>query len=194
MENNSSNQPIPGPAPEPIQSTPAQPLPPQQPVQPAPNQIFSQPANAPQYNNPQPQSTSSVSIKSIILAVVGVIGAISFFLPWLKVSSSIVQATVYGTDMHDLNIGGLKILGYAIPILFVALVVFALINIMKKLNPTNKICLSAIGGLAALFSVVMVIVLLDRVQGYGSIAIGLYLSIIAGAAATALPWIPIKGQ
>ena len=96
--------------------------------------------------------------------------------------------------MHDLNIGGLKILGYAIPILFVALVVFALINIMKKLSPTNKIYLSAIGGLATLFSVVMIIVLLDRVQGYGSIAIGLYLSIIAGAAAAALPWIPIKGQ
>ena len=58
MENNSNNQPIPGPAPEPIQSTPAQPLPPQQPTQPAPNQIFSQPASTPQYNNPQPQNTS----------------------------------------------------------------------------------------------------------------------------------------
>ena len=211
MDNNSNNQPLPEPMPgqqptPPIpnqvppqpMATPEPPVPTQTPPQPmatpepvAPNQPYPQPIATSQYNPPV-QGTKSVSIKNILIIVAAALGAICFFLPWISVKSSFlgISATATGAEITH----NAKYLGYTMLILFIATIIVSSVNILKELNSTSKISVSVMGGLAALSAIIFIIIVLNDLQGYGSISFGLYLAIIMGIATAVLPWIPIKGQ
>lgn len=172
--------------PEPITSP--EPTTPANPINPTPAAF----SNTSESNTiaPSTKSQFSVSIKSIILTATNALGALCFFLPWVTVTiyseSRSANATEIGNDY--------RYMGYFILILLVISSTIAAMKIANKLSLVPKICLSAISGLAALLSIIMIIIIFNDLHGYGSAGIGLWICAIAGIASAALPWIPIKGE
>ena len=165
MQNMSAQQPMPGPMP-------------------MQNMNMQQPMPGPMPK----QYGSSVSIKSIILTVTSAIGSLSFFLPW--VMGEYVRAYVNGTDIG----ASYRYMGYFTLILFTVSATIAATKIMDKLGLVSKICISAMSGIAAILSLVLVIIMTNEFEGYAVAGVGLYLCIIMGIASAAVSWIPIKGE
>ena len=185
MDNNPNNmQPSASPMPNMVAQQPATGME----TQPVQNVGTQQPIPAP-VSIPN-QSSSSLSIKGIILTITNALGAICFFLPWVTVSALGISQSANGSEIGN----NYRYMGYAVLILFVIAATLTGTKIMNKQSFIHKICVSVVSGIAALLSVILIIIIFNDLGGYGSAGIGLWLCAIVGAASAAIAWIPIKGE
>lgn len=120
-----------------------------------------------------------ISIKSIIILAVSVVGAMATFLPWLSKTALGVTVTAYGRDGD----------GWFSFALFAVVLVLALVNIKKDLKMGMKISISVVSVLAILIGLSKVFAAMD--SGL-TIGVGVYAVLLAGVIEAVLPWLPIK--
>ena len=119
----------------------------------------------------------TISIKSIIAAVAGLVGMIATFLPWLSTSAFGISVSAKGSDGD----------GWISFICFAVVLSIAIVELFKKAMWT-KIVITVAAAIATL------IVAIDMINGLNNgltINVGIYLGLIAGVAGIITPWLPI---
>ena len=129
-------------------------------------------------NQPQGSNNAGFDIKSlpkssIVIAIIGAIGAIGVFLPWFSVSSLFGSITVSGIS---------RTWGLLTFLAFAGAIATSLFSKQMKLNEAiSKNFPLYTGGGALLFSAISFIRILT--SGYaGAAGFGLYISLLAGIA------------
>ena len=129
-----------------------------------------------------------LSLKSIIISCVGLLGAIATFLPWATVS-------FLGVSMSTNGIAEGASDGWFTLIAFAAVIGLTCAFITKEDSPLwAKIVTSVVSLLPIVVGLYNIININTKTMGLGSAGIGLYMVLILGIATAALPWIPFKNM
>ena len=127
------------------------------------------------------------SIKSLIIVIAAVLGAIATFLPWATVSFLGMSESVNGFGGEGVMGDGTITL-----ILFIAICVLAGIKFKGGMGTGFKVTITIISAIAAVIGMVEIANINGNSFGLASVGFGVYLVIIAGIADAILPWIPMS--
>ncbi|MBQ6414184.1 hypothetical protein IJI28_00985 [Candidatus Saccharibacteria bacterium] len=119
----------------------------------------------------------TISIKSIIAAVAGLIGMIATFLPWLSASAFGISVSAKGSDGD----------GWISFVCFAAVLSIAIVEMFKKAKWTKIVITVA----AAIATIVVAIDMINGLNNGLTVNIGIYLGLVAGIAGIVVPWLPI---
>ena len=119
----------------------------------------------------------TISIKSIIAAVAGLIGMIATFLPWLSASAFGISVSAKGSDGD----------GWISFVCFAVVLSIAIVEMFKKAKWTKIVITVA----AAIATIVVAIDMINGLNNGLTVNIGIYLGLVAGIAGIAVPWLPI---
>ena len=119
----------------------------------------------------------TISIKSIIAAVAGLIGMIATFLPWLSASAFGISVSAKGSDGD----------GWISFVCFAVVLSIAIVEMFKKAKWTKIVITVA----AAIATIVVAIDMINGLNNGLTVNIGIYLGLVAGIAGIIAPWLPI---
>ena len=119
----------------------------------------------------------TISIKSIIAAVAGLIGMIATFLPWLSASAFGISVSAKGSDGD----------GWISFVCFAVVLSIAIVEMFKKAKWTKIVITVA----AAIATIVVAIDMINGLNNGLTVNIGIYLGLVAGIAGIVVPWLPI---